>query len=201
MFWYSVTILSAICSIIIKATFADYNYTIGSLVVTGIFITVSSITTLVFIHEQERDYLNLGKIKSNIKAAIEKYKTKHKEINDLISKMFSHELEVIKHLSSETIKPEEFKNNTLSNNLLTQLPDLQAIGSVRDLVNDLNYSRGAVISNLREYNETVNNIKRRQGNSLIYTPFVKKYLVSFAEVRNLDDPPNIKLQSFEGAVV
>jgi hypothetical protein len=197
-----ISILFAVSSLIAKYATTDpvyaTNASIYLIVASSLFIIVSVWVTVASIHAQESDYINLNKKRNEINACIDIYKAKNKEVQEMTEKMLSHELNIIKSISPEnSMDPQNFTDNILSKNLLTQLPDCHAVSSVKQMIGEIDSKRDYIGNALSNYNDRICNIKTRQGNPLIYSPFVKKYEVHFVEVENLDDPEQAKIKITE----
>jgi len=202
MLWYIISVLFAISSLIAKYAITNPVYatnSAGTLIAAAfIFIIISVAVTVGYMWGQQNDYINLNKRSNEINVTIDVYKAKNKEVQEMTKKMLSHELEIIKSISPEnSVDPQTFQDNILSKNLLTSLPECHAVSSVKQLITELDSKRSYIETALSKYNELICNIKRRQGNSLIYSPFIHKYDVHFVEVENLDDPEQAKIKISE----
>ena len=140
MLWYIITVFLAICS------FATKNIVTGATFLAGftvIAFIVSVWTTVFFMLYQKKDYIKLNKSKNELNTTIGIFKAKSKEVQDTTQIMLSHELEIIKSIvpNPENNKDQNFTDNILSKNLLTQLPDCHAIKSIGQMVDDLDTKR------------------------------------------------------------
>jgi len=140
------------------------------------------------------DYIALNSLKEEINMVIQKYPILCKEVEETSQKLLTHELEFIKCISPGTI--DTSSNNSLSHNLLTQLPKSEAITSVKGLMNSLDNHRNRITERVEKYNDKVSQILTTQSSFWILTP-VPKYKVNLLRLKNLNKPEECAVEEIE----
>jgi len=180
MIWYIITLVLFCCGIISKITSLPYDLCLTFFVTSAIFFIVSVITTLSCITLQKSDRISLDHKQKAINLLYENLKILEKEYANREGKFLKHEISIIECLSRSLKKEIDTSGDSvLSNNLLAQIPELNAINNINRLYNDIKGARGDIINQIKIYNDDVALIKKRQENLLIYSPFIPRYDVSY----------------------
>lgn len=182
MIWYIITIASLICGTISRIVTLPDNFGLALFVIAGIFFIISFIVTLYCINCQKDDYISLGQRQKAINILFANLKILKEEYAIKEEKVLKHEISIINCLGMP-LKNEidSSGDNVLSHNLLAQIPELNAINNINNLYSTIKQAREYIINEIKYYNNDVTDIKRRQENTLICTPFIPRYNVSYYE--------------------